>query len=471
MRGRSARGKLAGARCVLALVSALVSAATTGTPARAELSAEDVELRVSIAERQGEMVELLADWVGRNTGTWNTAGLEAFAALVAEELKKLDFEVTVVPSAPLDYPGRKDARIGPIVVAEHHATAEPEHARHFLLLGHLDTVFEPDSDFQRWAPDPQNPERAVGPGASDMKGGLVVMLYALRALAESGDLAHADVTVLLDSDEELGSLGSRERIEAAAKKAEYGFVFEAARETGELARSRAGAGQFHLDVTGVAAHVGSAPNEGHSAIVALAKKVVAIESLTDYDRGILLNVGTIEGGTKRNVVPDHASAWIDLRYDEAADGEAVRAKLEEIAAAPDVPGTSAKLWGKLHRPPKPETPAVAALLKLQQKVARELGFPAPDPQHSSSVTDGSLAQSVGLATLDALGVRGGEAHTDREFVVLPSLSERAAIAAVLIRRLARAPAEDSGLPATSGRVQSLGPSPPVIAGSRPVVGP
>jgi len=449
------------------LLLALLAAAPA---ARAELAAEDVELRVSLGAQQAEMEQLLADWVGRNTGSWNTAGLEAFAPLLADELKKLDFEVTTVPSAALDYPGRKDARTGPIVVAERHATVEPEHARHFLLLGHFDTVFEPDSEFQHWNADPNQPDRATGPGASDMKGGLVVLIYALRALAESGDLARADVTVLLNSDEELGSLGSRERIEAAAKKAEFGLVFEAAGESGELARSRSGAGQFHLDVRGVAAHVATAPTEGHSAIVALAKKVIAIESLTDYSRGILLNVGTIEGGTKRNVVPDHASAWIDLRYDDAAEGEEIQGKLERIAAESDVPGTSATLWGRLHRPPKPETPEVDRLLKLHQKLARELGFPAPDPVHSAGVTDGSLAQAAGLPTLDALGVRGGEAHTEREFVVLPSLSERAALAAVLLRRLALEPAKAE--PAREvGLLESNSPSPPVIAGSRPVVGP
>jgi len=433
MRGERFRRRLATALAALAL-------ALPARPGAADelLSAGDVELRVAIGERQSEMVERLADWVERNTGTWNTAGLEAFAPLLADELRKLDFAVTLVPSAPLEIPGRKDPHTGPIVLAERRASLEPEHAHRFLLMGHFDTVFEPDAEFQHWRLDPERPDRATGPGASDMKGGLVVLLEALRALAESRDLARADVTVLLNSDEEMGSLGSRERIEAAARKAEYGLVFEAAREGGELARSRGGAGQFHLDVRGVSAHVAASGSEGHSAIVALAKKVIAIESLTDYSRGILLNVGTIEGGTKRNVVPDHASAWVDLRYDEPGQGEEMRARLEQIARAEDVPGTSATLWGRLHRPPKPETPQVDALLWLQQKLARELGFPAPVALRSSSVTDGSLSQAVGLPTVDALGVRGGEAHTEREFVVLPSLSERATIAAVLIRHLSLA---------------------------------
>jgi len=418
--------------------------------ASAQLDAEDVELRVAIEDRQADMEALLADWVGRNTGSWNVAGLEAFAPLVGAELASLGFQVTLVPPAPLEYPDRKDARIGPIVIAERPALVDPERARRFLLLGHMDTVFEADSPFQALREDPDDPARALGPGVSDMKGGLVVLVHALRALAESGDLSRFDVTVLLNPDEELGSLGSRPWIEERARKAQLGFVFEAAREGGEMVRSSGGVGQFYLTVSGVSAHASSSATEGHSAIVALARKVLAIESVTDYDRGVLLNVGVIAGGTKRNVVPDHASAWIDLRYDDPAVGEEAHRKLEEIARTVDVPGTHAELWGKLHRPPKGATPQVDELLALHRRVTRELGYGAPDPVHSTGVTDGSLTAAVGLPTLDSMGVRGGRAHTDREFVVKKSLSERAAIAAILLRRLSRA-APSEGRPERSAQ--------------------
>jgi glutamate carboxypeptidase len=458
-------------RWIVVLALAIGSAGA----ARAQLAAEELELRVAIEARQAELEAQLADWVGRNTGSWNTAGLEAFAPIVGAELASLGFRVRVEPPAPLDYPDRKDARTGPLVVAERAATVDPEHAKRFLLLGHLDTVFEPDSAFQSLRVDPDDASRAIGPGVTDMKGGLVVLIAALRALAETGDLARLNVTVLLNSDEELGSLGSRARIEEAARRAELGFVFEAARSGGEMSRSSGGVGQFHLAVSGVAVHAGGAASEGHSAIVALARKVIAIESLTDFDRGILLNVGTIAGGTKRNIVPDHADAWIDLRYDDVATGEETKARLEEIARAVDVPGTSATLWGKLHRPPKAESPAVDELLAAHRRVTRELGYPAPDPVHSTGVTDGSLTAAVGLPTLDTMGARGGAAHTEREFVVRASLAERAAIAAVLLRRLSRPAPEAAppapGLPAPPAKLESSSPSPAVIAGSRPVVGP
>ena len=467
----------AGSGRVLAwALGALVYATCVAFPARAQLDAEDVELKIAIEERQPALEAQLADWVGRNTGSWNTAGLEAFAPLVAGELASLGFTVAIEASAPLEVPDRKDPRTGPLVLAERRADLDPERAHHFLLIGHLDTVFEPDSPFQGFAPDPGDSGCALGPGVSDMKGGLVVLVAALRALAESGDLARMDVTVLLNSDEELGSLGSRARIEAEAKKAQVGLVFESAREGGEMARDRGGAGQFFLTIDGQAAHASSSATEGHSAIVALARKVIAIESLTDYDRGVLLNVGTVAGGTKRNIVPEHANAWIDLRYDEPAVGEEAKQKLEEIARSVDVPGTSAKLWGRLHRPPKPATPESDALLAKHRRVTRDLGYPAPEAVHSAGVTDGSLTAAVGLPTLDTMGARGGDAHTEREFVVLRSLSERAAIAAVLLRKLSREAPGETEVPATGllpppARLESSGPSPAVTAGSRPVVGP
>jgi glutamate carboxypeptidase len=457
------RGELFAYGLALALV--LVAA-----PAPAQrLEADELELRVSLQELQPEMEKLLADWVALNTGTFNTAGLEAFAPLLATRLQELGFAVTIESGTALDWPDRKDFRTGPLIVAERKAEIAPERARHFLLSGHFDTVFEPDSPFQTLAPDPNDPTRARGPGALDMKGGLVVLLYALRALSESGDLARADYTVLLNSDEELGSLGSRPRIEAEAKRAQVGLVFEAARENGEMARSRSGVGQFHLAVDGVAAHAAASERNGKSAILALAKKVIAIEALTDFTRGLILNVGTIYGGTKRNIVPAHAGAWIDLRYEDAAQGEAAKRELEKIAAADDFPGTKATLWGMLHRPPKPATRETDDLLAAHRAIARELGLPTPDAAHSAGVTDGSLMAAAGLPTLDSMGVRGGGAHTDQEFVVLRSLSERATLAALLLRRLGRAPGP--GLPPEAPKLESTRPSPPVIAGSRPVVGP
>jgi glutamate carboxypeptidase len=134
-------------------------------------------------------------------------------------------------------------------------------------------------------------------------------------------------------------------------------------------------------------------------------------------------------------VPAHAEAWIDLRYDEARLGAEIRRELERIARMVFVEGTKTRLWGTLHRPPKLADPRTVRLLALHAEVARSLGFDPPEPVHAGGGTDGSLTSAVGLPTLDSMGVRGGHLHTDREYVVLESLPERAAIAAVLLQRL------------------------------------
>jgi glutamate carboxypeptidase len=264
-----------------------------------------------------------------------------------------------------------------------------------------------------------------------------VLFEVLRALATSGDLKRASWTVLLNADEELGSLGSRPAIEAEARLSDLGFVFEAAHAGGAMVRSRRGLGQFHLSIEGRAAHAGSAHAQGRSALHEMAAKILRIEAMTDYERGLTLNVGTVRGGTKRNIVPERAEAWIDLRYDAPELGIEARGALEAIAQEIVVDGTRSQLWGRLHRPPKVSTPQVEELLARHRSVAAALGIELPEAVHAGGGTDGSLMGAVGLPTLDSMGVVGGAAHTDREYVALESLAERTSLGAILLRRLLR----------------------------------
>ena len=415
---------------------ALVAAIGLAGSAMAELSAREVAIAAEVDGKQAEMTRTLSAWVELNTGSWNRAGLERFADLLGPLLQELGFAVEIEPGPRLDLPGIDDARTGPLLVARRaqlRGTGEPIE---LLLSGHYDTVFEPDSPFARFTRE--DAERATGPGVTDMKGGLVVMLYALRALASRGELDGASWTIVLNADEEIGSLGSRAAIERAARRADYGFVFEAAHRGGGMVRSRRGLGQFHMTVDGVAAHSGSSHEKGRSAVRELADKILLVERLTDYERGVTLNVGTVSGGTKRNIVPSHAEAWIDLRYDHPQLGEETRRELDRIADRVGVDGTRTTLWGTLHRPPKVATEGVVELLEVHAHVAGDMGIELPEPVHAGGGTDGSLMGAVGLATLDSLGVVGGAAHTEREFVNLASLPERAALAAILLSRLIRA---------------------------------
>jgi len=427
-------------------------------------------MRRAVEARGPAMEQSLERWVNQNTGSFNGPGLRELAALLERELADLGFAVRVEPGGAVELPGRGTFETGPLVLARSSAAQRTPAPPRFLLAGHYDTVFEPDSPFQRFARGEPGGDRATGPGVADMKGGLVVLLETLRALRASGDLARADWTVLLNGDEEIGSLASRARIEAAARTADFGFVFESSRRGGGMVSSRSGLGQFHIAVEGVAAHAGSAHERGRSAIRELAHKILAIEALTDYARGVTLNVGTVSGGSKRNIVPERAEAWIDLRYDEPAQGEAVRAALERIAAQPVVEGTRTTLWGALHRPPKLLTPAVQGLLDRQAEAARALGFPTARALHSGGGTDGSLMGGVGLATLDSLGAVGGSAHTDREWVSLASLRNSSAAAAVLLRRLIRKPLSARSEPEASvvGRGLSARSEPQASAVGRPL---
>ncbi len=424
--GRSSPGLIAG--LLLAFLAASNSQAGGLTP-------EEAEIRARLEAASAEMVATLRRWVELNTGTGNGPGLERLAGILRARLEALEFAVDVIPGAPLELPGSAPTHAGPLLVARREARVDPADARRLMLVGHYDTVFEPTSGFREFRLDPDAPGQARGPGVADMKGGLVVLFFVLGELARTGDLDRASWTVLFNGDEEIGSLTSRPRIEQLARTSELGFVFEAAGPNGAMVRSRRGLGQFHLQVEGVAAHAGGAHVEGRSAIRELAEKVLRIEALTDYDRGVTLNVGTFRGGRKRNIVPAHAEAWIDLRYDRAELGEEIERALRQVARENVVEGTTARLWGTLHRPPKPADASTLELLDQYSEVARALGVELPDAVHAGGGTDGSLMSAVGLPTLDSMGVRGGNVHTEREFAVLDSLPERAALAAILFRRL------------------------------------
>lgn len=412
------------------------------SPAHSDLSTRESNIEKGLVEQQAKMERTLKQWVDINTGTWNAQGLKNYSGILRAQLKKLGFTVEVRPGIKLDQPGTGDAVTGPILIARRAAKYQDEGARRLLLSGHMDTVFETSSSFQKYKQDKETPYLATGPGVIDMKGGMVVMMYALEALNNENLLDRANWVVVLNSDEEVGSLGSRAVIEGEARNADYGFVFEGGRKGGAMVGSRRGLGQFHLSVEGVAAHAGSSHSEGRSAVRELAKKILEVEALTNYKKGLTLNTGTFQGGTKRNIIPEYAEAWIDVRFDSAAEGARAKEALQKIADKVHIKGTKTTLWGLLHRPPKEETASVTALLKRHAQAAEDLGIQHGGTIHSGGGTDGSLMGAVGLTNLDSMGPIGGRAHTDKEFIVLETLSQRARVAAVLLSRIILEPAKN-----------------------------
>ncbi len=413
-----------------------------GAPALAQatvepaINAEEWEMVEWLEQREEEMIALLERVSNINSGSLNRAGLDAVAAVFDAELRELGFATSRLPGALIEMPSCPGSDYS-VDLADHLLARRGADGVRFLLSGHMDTVFPPDSPFQTFRRDG---DILHGPGVVDMKGGIVIMLYALKALAAADALDEATFTVLLNSDEEMGSLSSRPYLEEEARNHDWGLVYEFSGE-GTMTRQRKGLGQARLVVHGRAAHSGGAHEEGLSAIKELAYKIVEIENMTDYEAGLTVNVGVVSGGEARNTISPCAEALIDLRYPLPEQGVAAVERWREIFGSVlgypvDSGAIRTESYVNLHRPPKIPTPEFDYLLDKTVAISSLLGQPLTVVD-SGVGTDGSLTQYVGLPTLDELGIAGSGAHSNREQGRAGSLVERAALSAVLIRRLAR----------------------------------
>jgi glutamate carboxypeptidase len=303
-----------------------------------------------------------------------------------------------------------------------------------LLLGHLDTV-HPIGSLARNPIRTEN-GRAYGPGILDMKSGAFLALAAIKALIEAGEAAPLPVSALLVSDEEVGSETSRALIEAEARNSRYALVLEPARAGGEVVTSRKGVARFEIAVTGRPSHSGNAHAKGRSAIRELARQVLALEAMTDYARGITVNVGLIRGGTAENVVPETAWASIDLRVPSPEAGmEMVEKLLALKASGPDL---RVEVTGAMNRAPyrKADRPDVAGLFERARMLAAARGLALKDlpDGEGSGGSDGQFCVPY-CAVLDGLGLRGLGLHTHDEYIEIDSIAERGLLVLDLLRTL------------------------------------
>ena len=378
--------------------------------------------------------DLLITWANINSGSDHPAGLDHMCAALRAEFAAL--------------PG---ATTEEIALPNTHARAlrvhmRPDAARQILLSGHYDTVYGADHPFQSCTLLDEVTLR--GPGVADMKGGLVVMLAALREFERSPHAARIGWEVLLTPDEETGSTSSAALLAATAPRFAFALLFEPARANGNLVKSRKGTGIFTLTVHGRAAHAGRDPGAGRNAILALAEILPRIDALNRELDGVMLNVGRIHGGGAVNIVPDLAHADLNLRITRASDETAVRARIGElIDAINHREGYHAVLTGQLNRPPKEATAAEENLFAAWQTCAAELGVTL-DWQHVAGGSDGNLFSAAGLPNLDGLGPVGDHLHSADEFIHLPSLAERAKIAACFLARIAAGEITPSDHPST-----------------------
>jgi glutamate carboxypeptidase len=299
-----------------------------------------------------------------------------------------------------------------------------------LVLGHLDTVHETGT-LAGPLPFRVEGDIAYGPGIYDMKGGAFIAFAALRHLIGTGRRTKLPIRQLFVSEEEVGSPTSREIIEREARRARYVLVTEPAREGGKVVTGRKGTARFDIRVTGRSAHSGARHQDGRSAIKELARQILDLEAMTDYASGVTVNVGVIEGGTRANVVAEHASAEIDMRVPNPEVGDKAIARV--LALKPYDKDTVLEISGGLNRPGYEKSPEIAKLFEQARELAAQIGFELEDLTTGGG-SDGNFTAAL-APTLDGLGVDGKGGHTHHEQLYISSLVPRATLLLRLMETL------------------------------------
>jgi glutamate carboxypeptidase len=370
---------------------------------------------VDVGNSEALLAELAA-WVRLETPSTDAAAVNRLMDLAGHGLTEAGADLTRVP-------GRDG--FGDSLIAR-----TPGRGKPILVAGHLDTV---------WAhgtldtmPFRVNGEKAHGPGIYDMKAGSFLAFHAVCAILRHRIATRHPITLLLTSDEEVGSPSTRDLIEREATNAFAVLIPEPAGQGGACVTSRKGVGRFTMRVEGKASHAGTAFLAGASATVELAHQILALHKMAEPDDGITVNVAPIWGGTRPNVVAGLAGCEIDLRVSSARDGALMSARILGLESR--VPGCSVVVEGGMNRPPYAESPAIVALYERARSLADRAGVMLPR-QHRSGGSDGNFTAAMGIPTLDGLGCPGAGAHAVHEHILWRELAPRAALMAGLLETL------------------------------------
>ncbi len=353
--------------------------------------------------------------------TNSKAGVYRLARFFAREFRRLGGRVRVLP-----HPTAGSSVWAEFWGPKHRARRSP---KAILVLGHLDTVWDVGT-LRKMSFRVLN-GRAHGPGILDMKSGLVCGLWAIRALQALGIRPASPVRFFLNSDEETASLAFRKRILAEARRARAVLVLEPAAAGGALKTARKGVGEFRITVRGRAAHAGINPEAGVNAIAELARQLLRIEKLASPQRGLTLSVGVIQGGTRSNVIPETASAAVDIRVPRLSDGKAIERKVYGLK--PFHPEAQLEIRGGINRPPM-ERARARELFRVARKIGRQLGMELEEASTGGG-SDGNFTAALGIPTLDGLGGVGEGAHARNEHVIIRELPRRAALLAALLAKI------------------------------------
>ena len=381
-------------------------------------------LREIAARRYDGFVEALREMVNIDCGSYTTEGVNRIADLCAERFERGGWTV----ERRAHVPGEGEQRLGDLVIGRLTGSG----GARVLMIGHTDTVFDPGTVAER--PFRIEGDRALGPGVSDMKGGLLTGFFAVEVLQEAGFDGFGSITYICNPDEEIGSPWSREVIKAEAATADVALVLEGARENGDVVSARKGVSDYRIEIVGRAAHAGVEPERGRSAIVEAAHKTVALHALNSRWPGVTVNVGVVEGGSRPNVVAERCVLEVDVRSPEESTFQEAERAVGAIAIEHTVADVTVHVTGGGWHRPMEKGEGGARLAALAIQVAGELGFDLQDAA-TGGASDANTTSAAGVPTLDGLGPVGGDDHGPNEWLDLTSVVPRISLMSGLLSRL------------------------------------
>jgi len=401
----------------------IVTSAVGAISVPASAAVKDARVWALANQHRAEQLRLLETVVNIDSGTGDAEGGAKVADLLAKELRGAGLEVTIMPA---EAPG-----LAPNLVATINGSGKGR----LLLIGHLDTVFEPGTAAKR--PFRTDADKAYGPGVSDEKGGVVEAVHALKILHEIGFKDFKTITLLVESSEERGSPGTRALIQKLVGDADVELNLEPGDAPDLLTVWRKGSVTFHIDVTGRAAHAGVAPQLGRNAAVELIHQIQASHWPTSGP-GLTSNLTIVNGGSRNNIIPEHASAQFNVRYRDKADMARVEEDFRKNATTTLIPDTKVAISSDPAFPPLSETPAVDGLAARAERIYTGLGLTLGRGGNGGA-SESALAQDAGVPALDGMGPVGGGFHSDAEFLELKTLTPRLYMLTELIMDLGRNP--------------------------------
>ena len=374
-------------------------------------------LRDLVAARREEFLAELEAMVNIDCGSYTPTGVNRIADRCQQRFLAYGWD--------LERRADPDGRFGDLLIGRLSGAG----GRRILLIGHTDTVFDDGTATER--PYTVDGSIARGPGVSDMKGGLLAGFFATHALHDAGIDAFERITYVCNPDEEIGSIFSGPVIRELAREHDVAFVLEGARANGDIVSARKGVTDYTLTVHGRAAHAGVEPEKGRNAIAGASLLVTALQALNGRWPGVTVNVGTIDGGTRTNVVPERCRIEVDLRSAETASLEEAEREIERLCAEPVADGVTVEVHRDSWHRPMERTPAIATLVAQAASLASELGFEVRDAA-TGGASDANTIASAGTPVLDGLGPVGGDDHSPSEWLDVDSVVPRTALLAGLI---------------------------------------